>query len=196
MFDIKDYVDQGFMLEAAKEFPVRLCGFIVYSRKNPHVAKLLRDFDYWRELDAISGVKWPIFAIRPVAKTTPYTRKDAQQEEADEMEVRACLDISGSDIPCFVCFIWNDNGELQKITHRIDDRTLETTHADLREIVSRVSDVINDILPEYMQSENVFRNVRFAIEAYNTQTKVRDVAKNAKWTIDMLNSLPLTVVGV
>lgn len=46
MFDIKDYVDKGFVLEAAKESPIRLCGFIVYSRKNPHLSQLLRDIDY------------------------------------------------------------------------------------------------------------------------------------------------------
>ena len=112
MFDIKDYVDKGFVLEAAKESPIRLCGFIVYSRKNPHLSQLLRDIDYWKELDAISGVNWPIFAIRPVAQKGPYTRQDALRDEADEEIVRMCLDIKNEELPCFVCFMWNDEGEL------------------------------------------------------------------------------------
>ena len=191
MFDIKDYVDKGFVLEAAKESPIRLCGFIVYSRKNPHVSMALRDIDYWKELDAISGVNWPIFAIRPVAPKSSYTRHDAMRDDADEEIVRMCLDMNNEELPCFVCFMWNDDGELEKVSHKIDDKTSESTHNDLREIVTRVADVINDIKPEYYQSENVFRNVVNAVESYNTTSKISHYVKNSKWMIEMFGKLIL-----
>lgn len=189
MFDIGEYIEGKILFEIAKESPVRLCGFIVYSRKHPHVAKVLRDEDYWRELDAISGVNWPIFAIRPVSPNGYYTRRDAMQYEANENAVRTCLKMDDSELPCFVCFIWDDQGNLKKISHKIDDRTLETTHADLRNLVTRVADAINAIQPEYAQSENVFRNVKDTVEAYNAQTRFMNIAESASLLLDMLRKL-------
>jgi hypothetical protein len=189
MFDIREYVEGEILFEVAKESPVRLCGFVVYSRKHPHVSKVLRDEDYWRELDAISGVNWPIFAIRPVSPTGYYTRNESMNDEANETAVRMCLDIEENELPCFVCFIWDDKGELRKITHKIDDRTMATTHTDLRNLVTRVADAINAIKPEYAQSENVFRNVKETVEAYNTQTTFRSAMNSASWLIDMLRKL-------
>jgi hypothetical protein len=167
-----------------------LCGFIVYSRKNPHVSQLLRDIDYWMELDAISGVNWPIFAVRPVAQRHPYTRSAARIDEVDEESVRMCLDLEDEELPCFVCFMWDDKGNLRKISHKIDDRSIETTHTDLRELVTRVSRVITDIHEEYMQSENVFRNVKEEVESYNAQTRFKSIVKGTVWMIDMFNRLP------
>lgn len=190
MFDIKDCVDRAFIFEAAKESPVRLCGFIVYSRKNPHVSQLLRDMDYWRELDALSGVNWPIFAVRPVSHQNVYTRQDARKDEAEEEVVRMCLDLEDEELPCFVCFIWDDHGNLRKISHRIDDKSVAATHDDLRELVTRISRVITDIHEEYMKSENVFRNVKIEVESYNAQNKFKSVVEGAAWMIDMFNRLP------
>lgn len=189
MFDIGEYIEGKILFEIAKESPVRLCGFIVYSRKHPLVAKVLRDEDYWRELDAISGVNWPIFAIRPVSPNGYYTRRDAMQYEANENAVRTCLEMEDSELPCFVCFIWDDQGNLKKISHKIDDRTLETTHEDLRNLVTRVADAINAIQPEYAQSENVFRNVKNTVEAYNAQTRFMSIAESASWLLNMLRKL-------
>ena len=189
MFDIGEYIEGKILFEIAKESPVRLCGFIVYSRKHPHVAKVLHDEDYWRELDAISGVNWPIFAIRPVSPNGYYTRRDAMQYEANENAVRTCLEMEDSELPCFVCFIWDDQGNLKKISHKIDDRTLETTHEDLRNLVTRVADAINAIQPEYAQSENVFRNVKNTVEAYNAQTRFMSIAESASWLLNMLRKL-------
>ena len=97
---------------------------------------LLRDMDYRKEWDAISGVNWPIFAIRPVANQNAYTRHDARKDEADEEVVRMCLDLDNDEFPCFVCFMRDGQGNLRKISHKIDDKLVETTHTNLRELVS------------------------------------------------------------
>lgn len=111
------------------------------------------------------------------------------QYEANENAVRTCLEMEDSELPCFVCFIWDDHGNLKKISHKIDDKTLETTHTDLRNLVTRVADAINAIKPEYAQSENVFRNVKETIEAYNAQTRFFSVINSASWLLDMLRKL-------
>ena len=110
-------------------------------------------------------------------------------DKANENAVRACLEMEDSELPSFVCFIWDDQGNLKKISHEIDARTLETTHTDLRNIVTRVADAINAIKPEYAQSENVFRNVKETVEAYNTKTRFMSIAESASWLFDMLGKL-------
>jgi hypothetical protein len=66
---------------------------------------------------------------------------------------------------------------------------MATTHTDLRNLVTRVADAINAIKPEYAQSENVFRNVKETVEAYNTQTTFRSAMNSASWLLDMLRKL-------
>lgn len=46
----------------------RIYGFILYTDKDPFVAKVLRDEDFWQALNSISGPSWPIFAVRPLIK--------------------------------------------------------------------------------------------------------------------------------
>lgn len=36
----------------------RIYGFILYTDCNPYVAKVLRDNDFWKALDSISGNNW------------------------------------------------------------------------------------------------------------------------------------------
>lgn len=58
--------DVGLIRETAKESRSRICGFIMYTKADAFVAKVLKDDDYWDSLDAISGPNWPIFAVRPL----------------------------------------------------------------------------------------------------------------------------------
>ena len=44
----------------------RIYGFIMYTRKHSYIVKVLRDNDFWNELDEISGANWPIFSIKPL----------------------------------------------------------------------------------------------------------------------------------
>ena len=42
-----------------------LLSLILYTDKDPHIKKCLRDEDYWASLDARSGLKWKIYAVKP-----------------------------------------------------------------------------------------------------------------------------------
>ena len=59
--DVKDLVECSPNLS-------RIYGFILYTEQDPYVAKVLRDDDFWKSLDSISGANWPIFAARPLKK--------------------------------------------------------------------------------------------------------------------------------
>lgn len=64
--NLKDHITHGIIKDVAGLAMSRICGFIVYSAKNVNVAKVVKDKEYWEELNAISGPNWPIFCVRPI----------------------------------------------------------------------------------------------------------------------------------
>ena len=51
----------------------KIYGFIMYTQRHSYIIKVLRDDDFWNELDEISGANWPIFSVRP-RKEIQYSR--------------------------------------------------------------------------------------------------------------------------
>lgn len=64
--NLKENIEFGIIKDLTGVSASRICGFIVYSLKHANVAKVVRDEDYWNELNAISGPNWPIFCVRPL----------------------------------------------------------------------------------------------------------------------------------
>lgn len=60
--------DVSCIRDVAKKSVSRISGFILYTRADAFVAKVLKDEDYWNALDTASGANWPIFAVRPLNK--------------------------------------------------------------------------------------------------------------------------------
>ena len=49
--------DVSVIREVAQKSKSRICGFILYTRADAHIKKVIKDEDYWDALDAASGVK-------------------------------------------------------------------------------------------------------------------------------------------
>ena len=62
----------------------RIYGFIMYTRKHSYIVKVLRDNDFWNELDEISGANWPIFSIKPL-DDGHYARPMGSEEMCQRM---------------------------------------------------------------------------------------------------------------
>lgn len=56
-------IDFDTIREVASMAETRICGFILYSTIDVDMVKLLRDPDYLRAINDLSGDRWPIFAI-------------------------------------------------------------------------------------------------------------------------------------
>ena len=41
----------------------KIYGFIMYTQRHSYIIKVLRDDDFWNELDEISGANWPIDTV-------------------------------------------------------------------------------------------------------------------------------------
>ena len=160
--------------------PSRIYGFIVYTRAHSYIAKVLRDEDFWYELDEISGPNWPIFAVRPLEqgcyKMPSCSRKSKSNiccsmnevwyEPNENKKVLEWFALDKSeDLPCMVIFSWNDNDKLERFVWKLSNDSLDNAFNLIREVVKIVTETESYILPKYKKSISVYRNVRNSLDA-------------------------------
>lgn len=161
----------------------RIFGFIMYTRRHSYIAKVLRDVDFWNELDEISGPRWPIFAVQPLKQghyqSPPYDGIGMMVPIwVEPNENRKYLDVfslkESSDLPCFVVFIWNDDDEMEQISFKLSNNNLEEAFDSIREIVSVISETERQILPKYRKTDRVFINAKEDLKAHFVRKKIKD----------------------
>lgn len=162
----------------------RIFGFIMYTRSHSYIAKVLKDVDFWNELDEISGPRWPIFAVRPL-KQGYYQDPNLPHDAIGRMvptwvepnENKKYLDVfslkESSDLPCFVVFIWNDDDELEQITFKLSNSNFEDAFDSIRNIVSIISETERQILPKYRKTDRVYSNAKKDLKAHFTHQKIK-----------------------
>lgn len=155
----------------------RICGFIMYTKADAFVAKVLKDEDYWNALYAASGANWPIFAIKPLS-----TRRKLEDFESEEQKLRYVSALqeepdvnrkylqffklpSSEELPCFIAFYVNDRSKVEQLVCEIKGNSVEEVYKSIREIVDSISNAEKQILPEYKQTESVFREVAKNLDA-------------------------------
>jgi len=160
----------------------RIYGFILYTDKDPYVAKVLRDDDFWNALNDISGSNWPIFAARPLQKGG-YRHLGGTggigymvqtwEEPKDNLPIINDFGLQDSrELPLFIVFMWDDEDRLHEITIKIEGNDIDSVYSSLKEIVTAIAEVENAVLPEYKGTVNVFRNVKTELEALKVKHKV------------------------
>lgn len=161
----------------------RIYGFILYTEKDPYVAKVLRDEDFWNALDSISGANWPIFAVRPLREghyKMPSTSGNVVSymmpiwdEPKCNMPVLHDFGMKDSEnLPLFMAFMWDDQDELNQIAISITGNNVDSVYHSIEEIVKTITKVEEDVEPQYKRTVNVFRNVVTEINALNFKHKV------------------------
>lgn len=173
---IKDLVDGDQSLS-------RIYGFILYTESDPFVVKVLKDDDFWNALNDLSGVNWPIFAVRPLIQgcrtiigPSKYNSIGFLVSSWDEPKQNLPLlnefDLDKSeDLPCFVAFMWDDKENLQEIVVPINGSSIEECYKSIKKIVKTITNAEKNVLPEFKHSETVFRNVKADLEAIQVQSK-------------------------
>ena len=161
----------------------RIYGFILYTEKDPYVAKVLRDEDFWNALDSLSGANWPIFAVRPLQRgqyKMPSTSRNVisymmptWDEPRTNMPILHDFGMKDSEnLPLFMAFMWDDQDELNQIAISITGSDVDSVYHSIEEIVKTITRVESEVSPQYKRSVNVFRNVVTEMEALNFKHKV------------------------
>lgn len=175
MIELKQEMGITQIRKICEQTPSRIFGFIMYTKKHAYITKVLRDNDFWGELDEISGANWPIFSVKPLhdgGYEYPRTNGNFLQMMIpiwkEPNENRKFLNVfsldESKDLPCFVIFIWKDNDEIEQIIWKLSNKNTEEAFDSIREIVNIISETEELILPEYKRTENVFRNVKSNIK--------------------------------
>lgn len=182
----------------------KIYGFIMYTQRHSYIIKVLRDDDFWNELDEISGANWPIFSVRP-RKEIQYSRVCnnglGNQSSTRDTPLYQMMTVTGSepnynreflklfsldeliDLPCFVTFIWRNEHEIEQVIWKLNNKNEEEAFDSIREVVEIISRTESEILPEYKKNNEVFRNVKSAIEATIFRQKIirsTNIIKNLK----------------
>lgn len=168
--------------------PSRIYGFIIYTRAHSYITKVLRDNDFWNELDEISGPNWPIFAAKPLeegfirdswecdslkSNYKPKSKSDycgmmspIWHKPNENKKVLRWFGLENSkDLPCMLIFAWNDKDCLDRIIWKLSNESLEKAFNSIRDVVKIVTETESYILSDYKQSVRVFENVRDTLEA-------------------------------
>lgn len=160
----------------AKHVPVKIFGLIVYTDRDPFLIKCLRDDDYWKSLDLVSGQKWVILSVKPKPGSyeTPETPKSGfgflvpiWKEPADNEKILDFLNIeSTKDLPLLFVMNLNEAGEVLMSAIKITGKTPEETYVNLQNLILELTAVIERIKEEnYENSDAIFGLMKGRIES-------------------------------
>lgn len=200
MIELKEDMGITQIRKICEQTPSRIFGFIMYTRRHAYITKVLRDCDFWGELDEISGANWPIFSVRPLSEGRyDFPRSNGNFLQMmipiwkEPNENRKFLDIfsleESKDLPCFITFIWKDDDEIEQIIWKLSNKNEEDAFNSIREVVQIISETEELILPENRRTENVFRNVKTNIEARIAKQCLIKRTKSIRTLIELFTSL-------
>ena len=138
----------------------RIYEFIMYTRSHSYIVKVLRDNDFWNELNEISGDKWSIFSVKPFNDGYyEYPRSNGNYMHMmipiwhEPNDNRKCLDLffldESKDLPCFIAFILTDTDELAQVTWQLDNTSEDNAFKSIREVVKLITNTLEPILLQY-----------------------------------------------
>lgn len=199
---LKEKLDLKIIKGVCDQSTSRIYGFILYTRRHANVANFLQNQNYWNCLDDISGENWPIFSVRPLTqgqfrplggRYISDTLNCMLSEWCEPNTNRQILDFFSLDesrnLPCFVGFIWDDNDELQQFEWKVDESSVDTVYASLKEIVTLLSDVEARVLDEYKSSVNLWREIISELKGAQFKHRLISFKKGSSAAIQFLGSV-------
>ena len=161
----------------------KIYGFILYTRSQPEVVQVLRDSAYWNALDEISGLKWPIFAVRPLQERSyPFGNGNSNSMQmmlaiSDEPRANATIlnDFglaNSKDLPLFVAFMWDNDDQLHEVAIPIRGDDMKTVYHSLAEIVTVITEVVKNFPNVDKNTLVEFQSVEKALKRLNLKHSI------------------------
>ena len=158
-----------------------LFGIIAYTDANPCIKKLLRDKDYWDCFDSLS-CGWIVYAIRPEygKRVSFHSIAKTDKEPQFEFNYDFLADFgieSGEHFPTLiVCALAEDN-RIEAIHAPIDDSSIENAGNCVRQYVSDITRVLQQIDDKNKSSKNVLREVERELASLKVKTSFNKASK-------------------
>jgi hypothetical protein len=164
-------------------------GVILYTEAHANIIKVLRDDDYWTALNVITGPHWIIFSIRPSKGKTshpPGTMGRMEEIWMEPEENKALLREfelkSTENLPLFIVFAKDEDGEILKHSLQLKDTSIEEAYGSIKEALELVTNAIIGVKPE--NRKNVlggFQAVNLAVSEYKGWKKMQKAIKFYIW---------------
>ena len=165
---------------------VKVFGAIIYSDRHPHTKKVLRDEDYWRALDEISGLRWAVFAARAVEGHTEsmgggppgalLMMLQVWVEPSQNKKLIEYLEIESTEKPVFVIFSRLKTGKILKSIVSLDDSSSENAYKSLNKVIHDLTSAVEMIDRENIEDyESVFNAVDMTVRETHNLDAVRRV---------------------
>lgn len=148
---------------------VDLYALVLYRTENANMVKLLRDADYWRAFDSVSGSRLAVFSVR-AASPPPLPQGDPEgfgfmvgrwREPEDNLPLMEDLALSTTQrLPMLVVFTHVD-GEIARAVIPLDEETLDAAYKSLKDALTLLADAMAKI------SEDNIKNPEGLIAAAN-----------------------------
>ena len=183
---------KGFEKFEENEQIIKVFGTIVYSDAHAHIKKVLKDEDYWKALDKISGNRWAIFAARALQGQREIRGGDppgslgmmiqAWVEPEENKKLIEALGLETTEKPVFVVFTRLNNGEILKSVIELYDTSIEKTYQRIKKIVQDITASIEQIEEENISDyESVFNAVDMTVQRIKTVDTLKRIFAVYKW---------------
>lgn len=184
----------------------RICGFVLFKTTDADMVKVMRDPDYLRAINDMSGERWPIFSVKPLLPATIRHKGGGKgqfglliMEEVDPAANLPVIEFFGldktNDTPCFVLFCWDDESKLLVTHYKLTTGSVETAFNSLKEVVKEISQSESQILPKYRKEMGVYREARASVEHLKAMKRFEKGSAYGIRILDMISSLTGLVRG-
>ena len=164
-------------------------GLILFTDEHPYVVKVLRDEDYWKEFDKMSGDSLAIFSAKPRrgAYDMPAPRPadlhymvQIWQEPVENEELLSTFHLRSTEyLPKFVVFAQMPDDSILQCSLPLTNENEQAAYRRLRDIIRLVSGAARGIAEQYKSdTENVYNAFVLQIAEFKCRERI---IRACKW---------------
>ena len=167
------------MIAVKKQYKTaNIFGLIVYSERNPHIMKVLKDVDYWNSLNARTP-GWIVLAVKP----------GSEYDGGNLAYIYESFKLKHKDLPQLLILSISSDQTMMQRGYKLDDSNVENAYKSIEKTVDIVTTSLETIHPQYRSSTNVSREVIKALDAELASGRWKRVSEQLFKFISFLQSL-------
>lgn len=153
MVTVKKLMEYG----ASNEDVMQIFGVILFTDEHPNVKKVLRDEDYWRAFNSLTGENFVMFSVKPEAPVMVYPEGDSNvlhmmvkiaKETEDTKALFKTFEIDGrKDLPAIYLFT-EIEGQYFKVQLKISDESVALANESIKDEIEFIDKAIKRIRKE------------------------------------------------
>ena len=182
MFPVYDDITRTKLIADKRRLgTANLFGIIAYTDANPNIKKVLRDKDYWDCFDAIS-CGWIIYAIRPEygQRVSFSSGKEIGESARFDYSYDFLSDFgidNNEQFPMLIVCALAEEDSVASIRVPLDDSTEGNAANNLKELITDITRVLQQIENRYKSSTTVLREVESELTAKQAKASFRKASR-------------------